>query len=173
MRTMRVIGGRAACGVAMRCALFPDLSALGSGPDAGSMRDATSDAPDATPVFGCKAMADASFCEDFDDPSPFALTTWSTSDLDSSVGSISIDNASTVSPPNAASFVVPSSAPGCSYLPAPHAALLRNIHVRERSCSDSNDHRRKRIQPQRERGDHVHALGAVRRRLLDPSFAEV
>ena len=70
MRTMRVIGGRAACGVAMRCALFPDLSALGSGPDAGSMRDATSDAPDATPVFGCKAMADASFCEDFDDPIP-------------------------------------------------------------------------------------------------------
>ena len=28
--------------------LFPDLSALGSGPDAGSMRDATSDAPDAS-----------------------------------------------------------------------------------------------------------------------------
>lgn len=121
MRITRVIGGLAACAMfATRCALFPDLSGLAKGPDAtaeaGTTPDATSDAPDAAPLLGCKAMMDASFCEDFDDPSPFAPTIWSTVDLDSSVGTISLDDTSATSPPNAASFVVPSSAPGCSYL---------------------------------------------------------
>ena len=64
---------------------------------------------------GCSG-SDASFCIDFSSDGAFSSPTWSRIDGNGDAGTISVATDSFVSPPRAASFVVPAAAPLCTYL---------------------------------------------------------
>ncbi len=84
---------------------------------------------------GCRGV-DASFCVDFEDDRSITGAVWSEVNPSGDAGILSLTSDAWVSPPRAVSFVVPASAPICSYLrmtrrfPGDHARLRTRLSVR-------------------------------------------
>jgi hypothetical protein len=84
--------------------------------DAPSSDGATADASDAG-LRGCALYADASFCQDFDDPTTaLSSTTWTLVDTADPAGTISLVEAGAVSLPNAARMELLDASNGCESL---------------------------------------------------------
>lgn len=102
--------------------------------ETGALFDAADGSVEAS---GCRGV-DASFCVDFEDDRSITGAVWSVVQVDPSgdAGILSLTSDAWVSPPRAASFVVPATAPLCSYLrmtrrfPGDHARLRTRLSVR-------------------------------------------
>lgn len=74
------------------------------------------DAGDGAVAKGCAAYADASFCQDFDDPTTaLATSTWTDTDVGAAKGTITLVSAGAVSAPNAARLSLLDGTGGCRF----------------------------------------------------------
>jgi hypothetical protein len=79
--------------------------------------DASSDGGDAGAVRGCGLYPDATFCEDFDEPSTaLSMSTWTDTSVGDPQGTITLVEAGAASPPSAARIALVSAATNCEYM---------------------------------------------------------
>lgn len=109
-----------ALGLIASCSLFTDLGALSGGP-AGTGETGVDGGDAAIPMVdaaGCGRFADASFCIDFEGPSPTLAPPWTESEMRSGAGAgvIALTTVDPISPPNAVRISAPGVSGGCDYL---------------------------------------------------------
>ena len=111
----------AALGLIASCSLFTDLGGLSNGYADSGTGETGADGGDAGIVVdaaGCARFADASFCADFEGPSPTAAPPWTGNELTGRPGggAIALTTVDPISPPNAVRITAAGGTGGCDYL---------------------------------------------------------